>query len=535
MSTLSTHTARKTFARSRFGLLLVAGMLLFAPPARAGGILYIVTSLADGGDTTGLCTLREAITSANGGASDCGPASAGVEDEIEFAVAGTITLGSDLPPIDDHLTIGGGNVITIDGASSYRILTVNVGKTLTLNDVVLYRAFAANEGGAIRSFGSLYVNDSTFVDNQANSGGGAIYSFGVADIRGSEFLSNTGSVGGAILNPGILGLTDSLFQGNNADVQTRGGAVWSSGPLIIIGGQFVDNQAGAGGAIYARREGEATTLSITGVTFDHNLGTAEYPDGNGGALLIDNVHATIQASTVTGNGAQSGGAIYVGATGALTLTNSTLQNNGTTNGGGLYNLGSAYLSGVTLAANVASHGGGIDNFGLLSLVNVTLSGHEATYGGGLKNEGGTTRLSNVTLWGNAAAGGGGGIMNTGLSTHLNLTNVIVTSSPTGGNCAFLTPPDSFQWSLSSDNTCNFGLGRDNVNLKLNPLASNGGPTQTHMPQLGSPAIDNGTDDDAPSVDQRGILRPQGTFYDVGAVEVVPGEAIGFLHLPVILR
>ncbi len=536
MSTLSTPKAGSLLVRLLIGVLLVAGTLWSTPPARAGGSTYTVNSPADNYVDDGFdCTLREAILAANGTSTDCGPASFD-PDVIQFNFAGTITLGSDLPAVDGVLTIDGGSQITIHGADSYRIFTVNGGKTLTLNALVLTRAFAESEGGAVRSFGSLYVAATTFVDNHANAGGGAIYSFGVTQIYNSQFLSNTASVGGAILNPGILLLDGSLFQGNIADVQTRGGALWSSGPLIIQGGQFVNNQAGAGGAIYARREVEATTLSISGATFDHNFGFNNYPDGNGGALLIDNVHTTIQASTFTQNGAQSGGAIYVGASGVLTLTNSTLQDNSqTTNGAGLYNLGSAYLSGVTLSANSASHGGGIDNFGLLFLTNVTLSGNEATYGGGLKNEGGgTARLSNVTLSGNQADYGGG-IMNVDPSPHLNLTNVIAAASPTGGDCLFETPPDFSQWSLSSDNTCGFGVARSNLNLKLEPLANNGGPTQTHLPQLDSPAIDNGTDDDAPSIDQRGILRPQGTFYDVGAVEVVAGEALAYLRLPLILR
>src|SRR4030095_6532813 len=134
--------------------------------------------------------------------------------------------------------------------------------------------------GAVRNFGTLYVNNSTFLNNHANAGGGAIYSFGIADIQSSEFLSNTSSLGGAILSPGILGLTDSLFQGNNADVATRGGAVWSRGPLIVFVCQFVNNRAGAGGAIYARREVDATTLTITGAAFDDNRALAGPPDGN---------------------------------------------------------------------------------------------------------------------------------------------------------------------------------------------------------------------------------------------------------------
>jgi predicted outer membrane repeat protein len=480
--------------------------------------------------------LREAIMAANAEATDCGQPGADA-DEITFVVTGTITLTFQLPDVDDHLTISGGSQITIDGAGLYRIFTVNGGKTLTLNNLVLYQAFAESEGGAIRSFGTLYVNNSTFLDNHANSGGGAIYSYGVADIQTSQFLSNTGSVGGAIMSPGILGLTGSLFQGNNADVATRGGAVWSSGPLTIVGGQFVNNRSGAGGAIYARKEADATTLSIAGATFDGNRALADYPDGNGGALHIDNLAANIQGSTFTGNRGYSGGAIYVSASGALTMTNSTLRDNSeTTNGAGLANLGTAYLSRVTLSANSAVHGGGIDNFGLLFLTNATLSQNQASYGGGLLNEIGTARLSNVTLWGNAANdGGGGGILNVTTDTHLNLTNVIVADSPTGGNCAFSTAPDLSQFNLSSDNTCSFGLGRNNLTLKLGPLAYNGGPTKTHLPEFGSPAFNNGTDDDAPSIDQRGVLRPQLTFHDVGSVELRPGEGARFLSLPLMLR
>jgi hypothetical protein len=113
--------------------------------------------------------------------------------------------------------------------------------------------------------------------------------------------------------------------------------------------------------------------------------------------------------------------------------------------------------------------------------------------------------------------------------------VIVADSSTGGNCAFYAPPELAQFNLSSDNTCNFGAGRNNRDLRLGPLRNNGGSTQTHLPRCGSPAIDNGTAADAPSVDQRGIGRPQGSFYDVGSVEVRPAEGLRCLYLPLVLR
>jgi hypothetical protein len=68
--------------------------------------------------------------------------------------------------------------------------------------------------------------------------------------------------------------------------------------------------------------------------------------------------------------------------------------------------------------------------------------------------------------------------------------------------------------------------------KLGPLANNGGPTQTRLPQTGSPLIDaiptgSCQADGASGItaDQRGVSRPQGPGCDIGAVEVeVAGPA-----------
>ena len=74
-------------------------------------------------------------------------------------------------------------------------------------------------------------------------------------------------------------------------------------------------------------------------------------------------------------------------------------------------------------------------------------------------------------------------------------------------------------SLSDDSSCAFGAGDGIPDLKLGPLGYHGGLTKTRVPQPGSPAIDAGFSFGAPGTDQRGIGRPQGTAYDIGAVEV----------------
>ena len=121
---------------------------------------------------------------------------------------------------------------------------------------------------------------------------------------------------------------------------------------------------------------------------------------------------------------------------------------------------------------------------------------------------GTASLFNSTV----AFNSGGGIDNKGT---LNLTNTIVADN-LGGDCE--GKANTTDHSLDSDGSC--GVEQSKVNPKLGPLAFNGGPTQTHALETGSPAIDAGDKAACPTVDQRGSTRPDvpGTACDVGAYE-----------------
>ena len=110
---------------------------------------------------------------------------------------------------------------------------------------------------------------------------------------------------------------------------------------------------------------------------------------------------------------------------------------------------------------------------------------------------------------------------------------IVANSPTGGNCAGgVTNGD---YNLSSDATCGFS---DIPNVMLGPLADNGGPTKTHMPLPGSPAIDLVvTGCPPPATDQRGAARPVDGDHngsprcDAGATEY----PTALVYLPVVRK
>ena len=111
-------------------------------------------------------------------------------------------------------------------------------------------------------------------------------------------------------------------------------------------------------------------------------------------------------------------------------------------------------------------------------------------------------------------------------------NTIVANN-TGGNCD--TPIASNAFSLSSDSSCGFGSGRDNVIILLMALYNTGGFAPTHLPYAGSPAVDNASLLYCPTTDQRGVPRPKGAGCDVGAVERIPGELAPVAFLPIVRR
>lgn len=399
---------------------------------------------------------------------------------------GTATIvltGGTLPTITTATYIDGGNKITISGNNAARIFYVVGGGALNLYNLTLTKGYASY-GGAIYSIGTLDINSSKFLQNQA-----------------------TGS-GGAILN---------------------------GGTLHIVGSEFAYNKAASGGAIHLYYSNSGSTISASNLHHNETTGTSA-GTGLGGAIYLEVSPLTILNSTLNDNKARIGGGIYVGYTSSVALDasmvnyNQAIEISGTGGeGGGLYTESAATLTNSTLAGNSATNtGGAIDNYlnGNFDLTNVTISNNSAEFGGGINNTKGNGTLTNVTMIGNSASFWGGGINNgTYMGDRITLKNTIVANSPSGGNCYDTNAKsiDSAGFNLSSDNTCTefFDQGGDlnNTDPMVGDLALNGGPTTTRMLLPGSPAIDAGTGSGAPSQDQRGIPRPQGTAHDIGAVEV----------------
>jgi hypothetical protein len=313
-----------------------------------------------GTGTAASCTfsqLQAAVTAGGVITFNCGSA------PVTIAVTSTLNV-----PTTKNTVIDGGNLVTLDGGGTARILSFNSANfqanesRLTLQHITFTNAkttptqaiptapapcsqgFNDGEGGALyMRDGNLTVIDSIFTHNQAamlgpDTGGGAIYVLGSkhgALIVGSTFSGNTASNAGAV--GGLfaeLDIYDSLFTGNKAagngannNDPTKcsamnngqneigsggnGGAIYSDGNsvnVVLCGDQIVSNAAGVGGfggGLFFTSNNMMGTLTITDTTMTGNTG---------GSWTHVSTGSVTNAGTAVGTNDKS-----------ITVTNSTLQ------------------------------------------------------------------------------------------------------------------------------------------------------------------------------------------------------------------
>jgi hypothetical protein len=219
-------------------------------------------------------------------------------------------------------------------------------------------------------------------------------------------------------------------------------------------------------------------------------------------------------------------------------------------GGGIWGAGALSVRDSTVVGNHAEQrGGGIAAFEGVEIAGSTLSDNHAhvTDGGAIwLPAGAVLDLRASTLCDNSAMSRGGGIKaESGAVAQVSGSIVAGNASWAGGaDCA--GPITSGGHNLIGvDHLCGEladGAGGDQVGggdagplaAMLGPLAMNGGPTPTHAPLEGSPAIDRGDPEaGCGRADQRGEPRPAApdtaagpARCDVGAVEVSARCVVG---------
>ena len=333
----------------------------------------------------------------------------------------------------------------------------------------------------------LYTATDTLFISGANSS--RIFSFNAAGkvVLDSLVLinGNAGSFGGAVYY--VYG-TDTLFVSNSTFSENAagafGGGVYSSS-VTVTNSTFNGNTSGASGAgIYASSSSSSVTVTVTNSTFSENAAGAF---GGGIYAYSSSSSVTVTNSTFNGNtsGASGGGVCSSSysssssSSSSVTVTNSTfIGNMAGANGGGLFS----------------------DSFSSSSSSSVT--------------------VTNSTFSGNTAAANGGGLFSDSYSSSSSSSSVTLGSSIFDESSIFNNPTNaiiSSGYNIFSDDPAGANGTGDitNSTVLLQPLAFNGGATQTMLPDAGSVAIDAGNPNDMTDAQNRSI---SGGIRDVGAAE-----------------
>lgn len=497
-------------------LNMTGGALSNSTSATAGGLYLQFGGIAS---ITNVVLANNKATAGNGGA---------------ILASGGLTLTGSQLTGNSAVPVSGNNQTGTGGA-------LHVGKTVatdTPNAVVDSTTFRSNSawlGGAVgvNSGSTLTLRNGSLLDqNTASNSGGGLYNAGATTIAATTFTANTGAIaGGAVYDGSVvaadaptLATTDAIISGNSAGLLGGGISVVAKAALTMNGGSITGNSAPTGGGLSVNADGTAV-LNSTSLTGNQATG-AIANTGFGGAI--------VSAGLVTVNDASISNNKAMPASGQL----------GTTGfGGGIYSGSNApgpqgvkvALRRVLLSGNSANSGSAIYAAAptITSLRDSTVTGNTAGPGAGAIVALGAMSLAGDTINANTAPVATNSIGGVYVFAPSSAAGTIIYGN-SNGNC-FGAPADGgYNITNPGDTGCAFNAATDiKADPKLNPLANNGGPTLTEMPQPSSPAINKiptGTVvfNDAvsgapitlcPSVDQRGVARPQGPSCDIGAVEV----------------
>ena len=549
--------------------LLTAGTAAWMPgvaQGQASSLKFTVDTTVDAHDThpgdgicadaAGRCTLRAALEEA--AASPPGStvritAPAGTYD----LTLGSLTLGSASAPMN----------ITVDGAGAASTVVAATGE---------FRVMAVTP----HATGLLENMEITGGKAGPNSYGGGIYSQGVLTLSHDSLMGNTAGAGGGVGNAGgTLAVTSSTIENNNGG-QFGGGGVQNGGPRNVPGTVVVRSStitgnvtSNEGGGIFSGQNGHPAVAGQAAAAPRRRCAPSRCaaPWAAAAAGLV--LH--VINSTVSGNRGSNGGG-GIAAEDIATLTGSRVDNNsaGAAIGGGVFNVGT--VTGSTISGNTADTGGAVEDFPGLSMTitDSTLDGNHAAANGGALDVIQQITVTDSTLAGNEAGGktfkgmgaaaelnggatlivsdstiagsttqpaGRGSIDNFGGSLTLlfatlsgsqglitgggfnSATGTILAGTGATPDCA-VPLSENAGYNLATDSSCGLSKKTDltGVNPMLGPLASNGGPTMTQALPRSSPAVNAGgrpAGSSCPVADQRGESRPWGPACDIGAFEL----------------
>jgi predicted outer membrane repeat protein len=431
--------SRKVLRWVLAGLFLVLGNFSWSSGLQAFGVV--------GTGTPATCTQTALTTALIGGGL------------VTFNCGGPATILVTSPiTITQNSVIEGGGQIKITGGLTTRLFDVTVlSASLTLNNIVLDSANSAGggggDGGALKSVGTLVLNNVTIQFSQTPGCGGAIWSNGTMIISDSTFNNNMGVGAGGAICTGQAGttrlqVTNSSFSSNQTTSTTSGygGAIYVAGPVAevtIVDSSFLNNSAHLGGGLFVFTGGAATLRTQNPAKKVLFLGNSATEDG---------------------------GAIY--NLGTLSIYQAELNANQTPQntlaigfGGGIYNQGNLIIHDSLLSVNLGRFGGGLfvgnDPNALAEVQRTIFSGNSAgSSGGGLyTNTGGTVTVGNSVFRNNTAVVSGGGASR--FNARLDISNSSFTDNQTtdalsGGGGLYIAAGPSTDPTLVKATSVTFG-------------------------------------------------------------------------------
>lgn len=561
---------------------LLLGVMLVTSTAQAATLT--VTSLGDGAGNANdnLCTLREAANAINSGADDANdcsngsPDAYGTNDTIDaMGINGDIMLSV-------HVQLAKSVIVNGSGASNLSIHGDNIGPGVDRIFFVASTASSVTLNGLTLTDGKT-IDDSNPATSEA---GGALYSqsTGLLALKNCIVTGNTtegdNSDGGGLYTAGSLSLTDSTVSDNSTKGEdSSGGGLYVGMSISAIGSTVAGNstmQDGSPGGGLA----VLNKITLTDSTVTDNSTAGKNSDGGGmiAAGPIKLTNSTVSTNNTAGDGSAGGG---LSTLATIELLSSRVSDNGTTgdnaSGGGMYALSSITVTDSSIfhnsTAGKQSAGGGMYAAGAIMLTDSTVSGNETTgdssWGGGI-NSGSDISLSNSTVSGNQTTGPNtkvGGLAGFGNITLIHSTiaynksvgspvagvfvldgtktftaqNTLIVQQAGQGACGSAFDAGSTNNIVANPGGDDVSCGADNPptlilatlgEMKLGPLADNGGLTQTHALFKDSAALDSAdltvcNSAPASGLDQRGLPRPKdGDGNSVNQCDIGSFEAQG---------
>lgn len=421
----------------------------------------------------------------------------------------------DLDVTISDLTVTGGDSVIPGGGILFESDSKYGANSLSLESVTITGNSSDEFGGGVAVYGAdLLISDSTITNNEAAVGGGIMHTGEWAIISGSS-IDNNSSTGGSLV---LLSLEDHQVLRGAGNGIVAGIISLSTESVAVIDSSISGNNAdeAIGGSALFGKYGvniEQSTIS-----------------GNSGEAFVGGLYAlslygdlTIRSTTISGNSAETIGGGFIGSEeGSVIVENSTVSGNSDSNEvGGLRIVADYYYSDIdisfsTIVNNTSSTGVG----GMVMSMYYFGNGERGLAYGEMS-------ASGSIITGNLNDGGPSDLSTGGPTPvsreSLNLFGLFDREDQSRGGFPINVNQTLLGATLPSLNLDAVSQDLLGLNPLLGPLANNGGPTLTHLPGAGSPALNivpMGTLGCGTAVpqDQRGETRPQDSACTLGSVE-----------------